>query len=217
MIEPAAASAPGVIVDGEDNVTNHVACLFPPRRLEVCGNGNHLRLDPSADLSGFSIIIKGSGNLIVVGKNTRLRGLVYVLGNKSSLRIGPETTTETVRFSVGSRASIKMGRDCQVSRNVEIRCSDEHPIYDLDSREEINAGRDVVIGDHVWIGEGVRIIKGMMVASGSIVGTGAIVSRPLATPNAIYAGVPAKLIRQRIAWARTPGSMNWDMVDFTSE
>ncbi|TCM56139.1 transferase family hexapeptide repeat protein [Rhizobium sp. PP-F2F-G48] len=217
MSEIDITSTSSMHIAGIDNVTNHMMCLVPIKSLDIRGSRNQVRLDPSANLSDCAIMIRGSGNLIIVGKNTRLRGLIYVYGNKSLIRIGPETTTETVRFSVGGRASITIGRDCMLSRNIEIRCFDEHPIYDLDTKEEINNGQDVVLGDHVWIGEGVRVVKGTTIASGSIVGTGSLVSESLTIPNAIYAGIPARMIKQRIAWAREPRLMNWEKVNFLSE
>ena len=209
-------SKPCVFVDeGEGNWTNHLDMDRPPYRLEMYGRGNQIRLDPRADLSGFFIKVKGNNNIVAIAKDCVLRGLVYVQGNKSSLRVASHTTAAGVRFSVGARASITVGRDCMFSRNIEIRCSDEHPMYDLDSREEINAGRNVDIGEHVWIGEGVRVLKGMTIASGSIVGTGSMITRPLTEANGVYVGSPARLVRSRTAWSRTPNSMDWDRVDFT--
>lgn len=205
----------GITIVGENNQTNHRELEAPLKRIEINGSGNQVRLAPTADLSFFTIIVRGNNNIISIQSRAKLRGLVYVWGNKSSLRIGADTTAETVRFSVGARASISIGRDCMLSRNIEIRCSDEHPIYDLGNRQEINTGKDVTIGDHVWLGEGVRVIKGMSIASGSIVGTGSVVTKSLDEPNAIYAGSPARRIRSNVAWARKPSNIDWEKIDFT--
>jgi acetyltransferase-like isoleucine patch superfamily enzyme len=205
-----------MIVEGERNATEFEEMAFPPRKIEIKGNGNRLKLHPSANLSGFSIFIRGDNNVISVGRNCRLRGLANIIGKKSALVVMRDTTTETVRFSIGGRSKISIGIDCQLSRNIEIRCTDEHPIYDLDTREEINAARDVSIGDHVWIGEGVRVVKGVMIASGSIIGTGSMVTKSLTEANAIYAGSPARKVRSRVAWSRKPGSMDWETADFTN-
>lgn len=204
-----------ITIVGENNLTNHAELQIPPKKIEVTGNGNQLRLASTADLSFFTIIVRGNNNIISIQPRAKLRGLVYVWGNKSSLKVGADTTAETVRFSVGARASISIGRDCMLSRNIEIRCSDEHPIYDLSNRQEINTGKDVTIGDHVWLGEGVRVIKGMSIASGSIVGTGSVVTKSLDEPNAIYAGAPARRIRSSVAWARKPSNIDWEKIDFT--
>lgn len=54
----------------------------------------------------------------------------------------------------------------------------------------------VVIKDDVWIGCNVTILKGVTIGHGAIIAAGAVVTRDVPT-NAIYGGVPAKLIGYR--------------------
>ena len=56
--------------------------------------------------------------------------------------------------------------------------------------------RGIRIGNDVWLGAGVRVLDGADIADGCVVAAGAIVRGSLAA-NAIYAGVPAKLVRMR--------------------
>ncbi|MBP1852092.1 acetyltransferase-like isoleucine patch superfamily enzyme [Rhizobium halophytocola] len=198
---------------GTHNESNHAALVQPPADIEFIGNKNRLRLDPSANLSSFRIKIKGDKNLIVIDRGCEIRGLVYIKGNCSSLRIGPRATAAGARFSIGDGGSVVLGKDCMLSRDIEIRCWDEHPIYDLGTRARINGAQDVIIGEHVWIGQGVTINKGVTVAAGIVIGASSLVTRTLSQPNSIYAGSPAKLIRENIAWARSPSAMNWDTAD----
>lgn len=57
--------------------------------------------------------------------------------------------------------------------------------------------RPVVIGDDVWIGDRVIILPGVTVGNGSILAAGAVVTRDV-PPYSIVAGVPAKVIRNRL-------------------
>ncbi len=53
----------------------------------------------------------------------------------------------------------------------------------------------VVIGDNVWIGENVTILPGVTIGSNAIIGANTVVNRDI-PPNAVAAGVPARVIRQ---------------------
>ena len=53
----------------------------------------------------------------------------------------------------------------------------------------------IKIGDNVWIGSGVKILDGVEIPNDVIVGAGAVISRTIDVPG-VYAGVPAKLIKE---------------------
>jgi len=57
-------------------------------------------------------------------------------------------------------------------------------------------GQQVIIGDDVWIGYGSTILTGVKIGNGSIIAAGSIVTRDV-EPYSIYAGAPAKKIRDR--------------------
>lgn len=207
-------SSPIIKFDGHNNTSSHDLMTKAPSSIEVYGSKNKLDLHKQANLSRFAIKIQGDNNSIEIEENTEMRGLVYIRGDSCRLIIGKNSTSAGVRFTIGAERTIKLGADCMLSRNIEIRCWDEHPLYDLDSRKQINPGQDVTIGDHVWFSEGVVVNKGVSIASGSVIGAGAVVTRNLLIPNSVYAGIPASLIRERVAWARSPKEMNWSTADY---
>ena len=52
----------------------------------------------------------------------------------------------------------------------------------------------IVIGRKAWLGASVTVVPGVTIGQGAIVGAGSVVTKDV-PPNAIVAGVPAKLIR----------------------
>ena len=54
----------------------------------------------------------------------------------------------------------------------------------------------IVISDDVWIGYGSIILSGVKIGEGSIIAAGSVVTRNV-EPYSIYAGVPAKKVRNR--------------------
>ena len=56
----------------------------------------------------------------------------------------------------------------------------------------------VIIEDDVWIGARVTILKGVSIGEGSVIGAGSVVTRNI-LPYAVYAGNPARFIKERFS------------------
>lgn len=93
-----------------------------------------------------------------------------------------------------------IGQDCMFAKNIELRTGDNHAIFQHGKR--VNHGGSISIGHHVWIGANAKIMKGVLIPSGSVIGNSSLVTRSLEEENAIYVGVPAKLIKSDICWYR---------------
>jgi phosphonate metabolism protein (transferase hexapeptide repeat family) len=110
----------------------------------------------------------------------------------------------------------RIGKFCSIAAHVRINAL-QHPVervtthkisyrgseyfthvkLDGDFREKriLNA---VEIGHDVWIGHGAIILPGLQVGDGAVIGAGSVVTKPI-PPYAIYAGNPARKLRDRFA------------------
>lgn len=67
-----------------------------------------------------------------------------------------------------------------------------------DSYEPINENMNVVLEGENWIGANVTILGGVTIGRGSIIAAGSVVTKSI-PPYSVAGGVPAKIIKERIA------------------
>ena len=100
---------------------------------------------------------------------------------------------ENVQITCG--ATIEIGKDCAIGRDVVIRSYDGPTIKKIG----YNISEPIKIGNHVWIGQGAQILKGVNIGDGAVIAAGAVVTKDVA-PHTSVGGVPAKLISQDVYW-----------------
>lgn len=161
----------------------HIAVLSPRGQVTVTLGDDHAKL--------------------VICSQTVIRANIQMFG-KPRLFIGDHTTIGQARLIVAN-ADVVIGDDCQFSDEIILQSSDQHPITDLDTGEVINAERHSVhIDRHVWVGRRAMIMPDVRIAEGSIIAAAAVVTQDVAA-NTIVGGVPARVVRQRVSWAREFG------------
>lgn len=108
--------------------------------------------------------------------------------------VGKGTFFNNAVTIIADRTSIEIGEQCLIGTDVSITDSDFHG---MEPSNRSNGKYDclpVKIGNDVFIGNGVKILKGVTIGDGAVVGAGSVVVNDVA-PMTIYAGVPAKFIR----------------------
>jgi maltose O-acetyltransferase len=90
-------------------------------------------------------------------------------------------------------ASIKIGQNCSIGMEV-LFCTSSHEIGDEDKRSGKGFGEPIQVEDGCWIGARATILPGVTIGKGCIIASGAVVKNDC-KPNGLYAGVPAKRIK----------------------
>ncbi|WP_139178725.1 DapH/DapD/GlmU-related protein [Curtobacterium sp. MCBA15_005] len=99
-------------------------------------------------------------------------------------------------------APVTIGANTAIGMQVLIMTS--HHEIDAEGRwSDVATGRPVVVEEHVWIGGRATILPGAHIEHDVVVAAGAVVVGRLAA-HGVYAGVPAKRIRELTPSARPP-------------
>lgn len=59
--------------------------------------------------------------------------------------------------------------------------------------------KPVKLGSNIWIGANVTILAGVEIADGTVVGAGSVVTKSIPEPDTVWAGVPARFVKNRLA------------------
>ena len=166
------------------------------------GHDNQITIGEHGKFNKLKIDINGSHNQIIISEYVKFSGQLLIVGNHLHIHIG-EHTTAIDCYILARDKSVTIGKSCMISRGIEIRATDVHKVYDIDSKVRLNdAHADVVLGDHIWVAANVTISKNVTIASGWSLAGAAVVNKPIETPNWMVAGTPAKIIRQNVRWER---------------
>ena len=104
-----------------------------------------------------------------------------------------EETWINHRCYFDTRAPIHIGRSCDVGMEVMF-CSSSHEIGPASRRAGRYIAKPITVEDGCWIGSRAMLLPGVRVGAGCVVAAGAIVTSDC-EPNSLYAGVPARRIR----------------------
>jgi acetyltransferase-like isoleucine patch superfamily enzyme len=160
--------------------------------------GRDLIIEDGAEVNCLARDSIKLGNRVTIGKYATIRpanlyggaiGAGLVVGDHSN--IGPYAY-------IGCSGPIQIGSNVMISPRVSIY-AENHVIagVDIPMKEQGVTQKGVVIEDDCWIAANSVILDGVRIGRGSVVAAGAVVSRDV-PPYTVVAGVPAKVIKNRI-------------------
>ena len=173
---------------------NSVVTVHEPMpRFNSCsvklGNNSSFEIGSSKfTVKKLQVFVNGNNCHCLVGKDLHLT-------NHCEVHVGPDDNLK-----------VEIGDNCMFGREILIRATDGHAIFDSVTGKVINNGQNVKIGNHVWLAEGVSVLKGCNIADNCVVGLKSIVTKDCETSHSVYAGVPAKLVKSGINWTAEPPS-----------
>jgi len=163
--------------------------------------GNEVAFGSGVVLRDLKIVFKARNSKLIIGDDVDISGHILIVGENRTLTIGDRTTARG--FTLLCRgADVTIGSDCMFSREIEVRSTDVHKIFDSSTGQHLNPAAPTVIGQGVWVAARALISKGVTIPNGAIVGASSFVNRTFDEPNVIIAGVPAKVVKKNVRWVR---------------
>lgn len=123
-------------------------------------------------------------------ETARIRSGCFFNGNNISIGKG---TFINYKCYFDATIGIKIGNRCAFGMEV-LLCTATHEIGNSIQRAGKTILLPIIIEDGCWIGARVNILPGVKIGQGCVIAAGSVVTKDC-EPNCLYAGVPARKIR----------------------
>jgi acetyltransferase-like isoleucine patch superfamily enzyme len=190
-------------IRGQGNVFQADGASLSGVHVDIIGDDNRIKIGSGSILTNVHFRLRGSGHQIEFGENCRVsRGAVlWFEDHDGVLQVGSGTSMVEVHVAVTENSSVRIGEDCMLANDIDIRTGDSHSVIDTQTGERLNFAGDIVIGRHVWIAPHTVVLKGVNIGENSIIATGAVVTKSC-EPGVIVGGNPARVIKTGVSWKR---------------
>ena len=184
---------------------------WPYRKLIFKKIGKRVCISPKAHIWGAHKIILGndvyigagvtlkansSGVCIEIGNDVFVDNGVMIEAHEGKIRIGSHSSVNAYCVLYG-HGGLTIGNYVRIATGVVVIPAN-HTFKDRNTpihKQEISA-KGITIDDDVWLGTRVCVLDGVAIGKGSVIGAGAVVTKDV-PEYCVYAGVPAKLVKER--------------------
>lgn len=168
------------------------------------GNKNSIHINEKATIRGCKIWFQSSFSNAQFEENTLFRSSLLYFGDSNNDFIMRKNSDmgEECKIYLLEGTTIDIGEDCMFAGKIVMMSSDMHAIIDNSTGSRTNCAKDIIIGKHVWFGSNVTCLKGVQIPCNVMVGNGSMLTAREYYENSVYAGNPAKLVRENITWTR---------------
>lgn len=173
---------------------------------------SRIPFDPTYQIVGRLYVLKpkfyiGKGGQLIIGKffkanskpNSNSVGIIQpcilnIYSANSLIKLGNNVGISG--STINATSSVIIGNNVLIGSGCIITDTDSHQ---LEFNDRINntkpiPSKPITICDNVFIGARSIILKGVTIGEGSVIGAGSVVSKDV-PPNTVYAGNPAKFIK----------------------
>lgn len=162
-----------------------------------------LKMDAGSSIGHFNTAIHLDE--IRIGKNSSIARGNWITGFTSG------TNSEHFAHNPGRKSILCIGKESAITKNHHIDCTSPITIGDfvtiagyqsqllthsIDVYKNRQDSQPIAIGDYCFVGTGVKILGGSVLPNCSILGAGAVLNKAFDAEWTLYAGLPAKPIKE---------------------
>lgn len=136
-----------------------------------------------------TIFLRGLG----LGISSRALIKPRVIIRCRNLTVGPKTTVN-YGCVFDNRGGVNLGSNVGIGVGVRFLTTD-HDSSDPLRRAGAGFSKEITVEDGVYIGSGATVLAGVTICQGAVIAAGAVVTKDC-QPHGLYAGVPARRIRE---------------------
>lgn len=168
------------------------------------GKNNILFCENKVELNNAHISFEDNNSLIYISSSKHNYPLNISIHNDSVVFIGKNNYIGgSFGANIQEFQNLIIGDDGILVKEINLRTSDVHPIFNINSKQRTNFSKSIYIGDHVWIGQSSFISRGVIIGSGSIIGNYSYIPPNTIFPSNCYAfGNPAKIVSREVFFTK---------------
>lgn len=139
------------------------------------------------------------GQIIFDGTFGTNPGASFVIRKNAILHIGQHSSFGQ-NLKILCSKEIYIGTELLASWNITIMDTDSHYFVNCNTGEFNEISKSIYIGKHCFIGSASTLLKGSKLPNYSVVASHALITSCFDQEKALYAGVPAKLVKSDITY-----------------
>lgn len=160
--------------------------------------GSHCRVSRGAGFSSVKFDNDSRPSQIRIGNRCQIKERSNISARSGVVNIGERSALGHDTELLCWQANVFIGRNVRIAAEVYIVTSNHaYELADVAIIEQGYLHQDVTIEDDVWIGRRAIILPGVTIGKGAIIGAAAVVTKDIPA-YAVAAGVPAKVVKQRL-------------------
>lgn len=139
----------------------------------------------------YSLVMKSAGKNFQVAHNA-------ILLNLETISVGDNCYIAYFSILIANpKGAIILDDEVQIGPHCVV-VSDNHTSINHSFRYGKCHEEQIILGRGSWVGANSIILKGSILPSGSVLGAGSVLNKKFEIKNSLYAGSPAKLIKNNL-------------------